>query len=172
MKSRYFRDGTLRQQNMILWPFWLNYMRASGTCVASLQLVEDGYCFESFLHVTHFSLTPLAAIQFFDSFQILFACKALKCLVPGCISELLHPNTPSRWIRSVELLLAVPLHVRQAYSLSHVIVKVFFKQTSYLNFFGFLWIWCIYTHFLSFLCGQCILSVLSLNSLFYLFFFF
>lgn len=100
----------------------------------------------------------------------LFACKALKCLVPRCLSELLHPNTPSWWLRSADqLLLAVTLHVRQASSLSHFILKVFFKQTSHFNFFGFLWICCIYTHFLSFLCGQCILSVLSLNSLSYLF---
>lgn len=90
-----------------------------------------------------------------------FTCKAFNCLVPPCFSELLHPNTPSCWwLRSVDqLLLAVPVHVRQTCSLFQFVSKVFFKQTSYFNIFCFLWIRHVYRQFLSYLCGQFILSL-------------
>ena len=92
------------------------YMGVSGSSIARLQLVQNAAARLLTNTKKYEHITPILAslhwlpIHFRIHFKILlFAFKALNGLAPLYLSELLHPYTPSRSLRSADqLLLTVP----------------------------------------------------------------
>ena len=92
------------------------YMGVSGSSIARLQLVQNAAARLLTGTKKYEHISPLLAslhwlpVHFRIHFKILlFAFKALNGLAPPYLSELLHPYTPSRSLRSADqLLLTVP----------------------------------------------------------------
>ena len=127
------------------------YMGVSASSIARLQLVQNAAARLLTGTSKYEHISPILAslhwlsVHFRSHFKIiLFAFKALNGLAPPYLSELLHPYTPSRSLRSADQLLltvpkarlklrgerafavaapklwnGLPLHIRQASSLSH-----------------------------------------------------
>ena len=126
------------------------YVGVSGSSIARLQLVKNAAARLLTGTRKYEHISPVLAslhwlpVDFRVHFKILlFAFKALHGLAPSYLSELLHPYTPSRSLRSADQLLLIeprarlksrgerafsvaapklwndlPLHIRQASSLS------------------------------------------------------
>ena len=138
------------------------YAGVSGSSIARLQLVQNAAARLLTGTRKYEHISPVLAslhwlpVDFRVHFKILlFAFKALHGLAPSYLSELLHPYTPSRSLRSADQLLLIeprarlksrgerafaiaapklwndlPLHIRQAPSLSlfksHLKTHLFF----------------------------------------------